>query len=54
MQTFLIFKVDYVCNNQQRVKQGQFNLYYNSLLLPHTDVILTLTPINELESNFVF
>ena len=39
----LIFKVDYVCDIYQRVKQGHFNLYYKSLLFPHTDVNLTLT-----------
>ena len=42
----LLFKVDYVdfvCSIHQRVEQGHFNLYYNSLLLPHTDINLTLT-----------
>ena len=40
----LFFKLDYVeyvCNVHQRVEQGHFNLYYNSLLFPHTDVNLT-------------
>ena len=42
----LIFKidyVDYVCNIHKRVEQSHFNLYYNSLFLPHIDVNLTLT-----------
>ena len=42
----LLFKVDYedsVCNIHQMVEQGHFNLYYNSLLFPHTDVNLMLT-----------
>ena len=41
----LLFKVDYVdyfCNIHQRIEQGHFNLYYNSLLFPHIDVNLTL------------
>ena len=41
----LLFKaeyVDYVCNSLQRVEQDRFNLYYHSMLFPHTDVILTL------------
>ena len=43
MRLFKVVYVDYVCNIHQNVKQGHFNLYYNSLLFPHTDVNLTLT-----------
>ena len=43
MLLFKVDYVDYVCNIIQRVWQGHFNLYYNSLLFPHTDVNLTLT-----------
>ena len=42
MLLFKVDYVDYVCNINQRVGQGHFNLYYNSLLF-HTDVNLTLT-----------
>ena len=30
-------------NLHQRVEQGHFTLYHNSMLFPHTDVNLTLT-----------
>ena len=50
----LFFKVEYVCNIHQRAEQGHFNLYYNSLLFPNTDVNWrSRSTINELESNFV-
>ena len=42
----LFFKGDYAeydCNIHQRVEQGHFNLYYDSLLFPHTDVNLAFT-----------
>ena len=28
----VLFKVDYVCNINQKVEQSHFNLYYDSLL----------------------
>ena len=43
MLLFKVDYVDYVCNINQRVKQGHFNLYDNSPLFPQTDVTLTLT-----------
>ena len=46
IKEMLLFKVDYVdnvCKIHQRAQQCHFNLYYSSLLFPHTDVNLTLT-----------
>ena len=42
MVLFKVDYVDYVCNSFQRVEQDRFNLYYQSMLFPHTDVNLTL------------
>ena len=43
MLLFMVDYVDYVCNIHQGVEQAHFNLYYNCLLFPHTDLNLALT-----------